>query len=86
MRRELHSSGQKTHAKATGVVKPQFQVGAELKNQMVMRRILGHWRSHPQTTRHAEVDHQDPVRLQTQQEVLGAAVDRANRATDNVRL
>ena len=64
MVRELRRCGEKTHAKAARIVKTQLQVWSELKNQMIVRRIVGHGWPHPQATGHAEVYDQYPVGMQ----------------------
>ena len=51
---------------------------------MVVLGVLAGRRADPEAAAHAEMEEQDPVGLQMEQQVFGAAFHAADRATDRV--
>jgi len=73
--RQIRWSGKKAHAKTARIVKPQFEIGAELKNQVVVQGIVRARRSHPQAAGHTQMKDQRPCGPKAHQQILGAAVN-----------
>jgi hypothetical protein len=83
---QIGQRGQKTHAEASGVVKAQFKIGAELEDQMIVWRIVLGRRAGPQATGHAEMQQQDMVWMEMHKEVFGASLNALDGTADGVFL
>jgi hypothetical protein len=86
MLRQVNRRGQKTHPKAACIVKTQFKIGAELEDQMIVRRIVLGRRAGPETTGHAKMQQQHVFWMEIHEEVFGASLNTLDRTADGVFL
>ena len=86
MLRQVSVRGQKAHAETTGIVETEFELAAELEDEMIVWGILLSWGAHPETTGHAEVQEQHIFWLQVDEEIFGASINTLDDAADGVFL
>jgi hypothetical protein len=84
--RQVSLCGQKAHAETAGIVETEFEIAAELEDEMIVRSILLPWRAYPETTGHTEVQEQDVFWLQVDEEIFGASIHPRDGAADGVFL
>jgi hypothetical protein len=86
MLRQIRQRGQKAHAEAPRVVKTQFQLGAELEDQVIVWRIvLCRWAG-PETTGHAKMQQQHVFWMEMHEEVFGASLNALDGTADGIFL
>jgi hypothetical protein len=86
MLREVCMRGQKAHTETARIVETEFEIGAELEDEMIVWGILLPWGPHPETAGHAEVQEQHVFWMQVYEEIFGTSLNTLNSAADGVFL
>jgi hypothetical protein len=83
---KIGTCSQKAHAKASCIVKTQFEIVAKLENQMVVYGVLLGPGTNPQTASHPQVQEQHAFWMQIDEEIFGASLHPLDGAADGVFL